>query len=555
MKEFDSKALLNSIDKVFNETENVFVDDNSLEPLQENLKIISSYFGISNKASYIFSIIFILCLKEKRVGYSALIEHFRNHPTNFFHFQKEMDTLCAKEIIRKSESIDDAEFYNISYSLNSRVVIDLINDKTFGHTTPTVQDIFSLLEKVARIIDYYSDYMIDERAVCCAVNELLETNRDIPFANKILELDIIPENRLILLYTIWYAVDSNSDADAGTLLYSIYKNAAKRIRAMQSIYNGSNELIVRGLIELGESLFITDTQIRLTDKMVNLAKSCGITFNQKSKNLKNIIQPSTIKIKRLIFNEVEVKQLQTLKELLHNNNFEEYTKKTEEMTITEGVTALFYGNPGTGKTESVLQIARDTNREIMKVDLSLTKSMWFGESEKQIRKLFADYRNFFIQCERSPILFINEADGLISKRVDISSNNSKQTENTMQSILLEELENFKGILIATTNNTGGFDKAFDRRFLFKIHFPDPDYEVRAKIWKDKRPDLTEAECYRLSSEFKMSGGQIENIVRRLAIEESLHGKIQSINKILEICSDENYKRPEERGRIGFFQKE
>lgn len=552
MRDFDSKDILKSIDKVFNYNEVAFMDDNSLEPIMDSLTIISSYFGISYKESYVFTILFILCIKEKRVTYSTLIDHFRQHPTNFFHFLKELDSLCEKDIFMKSDSLENVEFYNISYSLNQRVVIDLTNDKPFGYTKPVSQDIFSLLERIGKMVDYASDYVYDDILLSSQLSELLETNRDITFINKLLQLNLLPENRLILLYVVWTAVDKNSDTDAGTLFYSIYKSASKRVRAMQGIYDGSNELIRIGLIEIGESLFITDTQIRATDNLVNLAKSCGISFNSRAVRLNNIIHPSVIKSKRLIFNENEVKQLQTIKELLRSNNYEEFVKSADRNNNPQGVTVLLYGNPGTGKTESVLQLARESDREILKVDLSHSKSMWFGESEKQIKKIFTDYRKFHCQSERTPILFINEVDGLISKRVDISYHISRQTENTMQSILLEEIENFNGILIATTNNTGNFDRAFDRRFLFKIHFPDPDYEVRAKIWRDKRPDLSEAECYRLSSEFKISGAQIDNIVRRLSIEEVLHGNMIPIDKIMEFCSDENYKKDYEKGRIGFL---
>ena len=375
MREFDSKELLNSIDKVFNDSTDVFMDENSMETLHDDLSIIASYFGISNRESYIFAILFILCLKERRVTYSTLIEHFRNHPTSFFHYLKELDSLCEKEIFRKSDSLENIEFYNISYSLNQQVVIDLTNDKPFGYTKPVTQDIFSLLERIERLVCYASDYMYYDNSLSSILSDLLETNRDIPFINKVLDLSVLPESRLILLYVVWTAIDKNTDTDAGTLFYSIYKSASKRVSAMQGIYDGSNELIRMGLIELGESLFITDTQIRATDKLVNIANSCGIRFNRKSITTKNLIHPSDIKNKRLIFNDNEIKQLQTIKEFLRLNNYEEFVKNSNKYNLNQSVTALFYGNPGTGKTESVWQLARDSEREILKVDLSSAKSM------------------------------------------------------------------------------------------------------------------------------------------------------------------------------------
>ncbi len=125
------------------------------------------------------------------------------------------------------------------------------------------------------------------------------------------------------------------------------------------------------------------------------------------------------------------------------------------------------------------------------VDLSETKSKWDGESEKQVKGIFDNYREL-LQCTfPEPILFINEADGLLLQRLNIgkASCNISHTHNRIQNILLQELERFKGILIATTNLTDNLDKAFEQRFLLKIDFPRPDAMVRQQIWLSKLPEL------------------------------------------------------------------
>lgn len=274
-------------------------------------------------------------------------------------------------------------------------------------------------------------------------------------------------------------------------------------------------------------------------------------FNRKPKSSRNIINPSQIRFKQLIFNDKEIYQLNTFKNLLNHNRYEKLTKNLEEKNLPEGITAIFYGSPGTGKTESVMQIARETDRDIMKVDISQTKSMWYGESEKMVKQIFRDYNNFMKESIRTPILLINEADALISKRLDISFSNTKQTENTIQNIILEEIENFKGILIATTNLVQNFDNAFERRFLYKIHFPEPNQEIRSKIWKDKKSDLSISDCNRLASEFRFSGGHIDNIVRKISIEEAIQDLPLPIDKIVEVCSTELLQKNGDIKTIGF----
>jgi len=147
----------------------------------------------------------------------------------------------------------------------------------------------------------------------------------------------------------------------------------------------------------------------------------------------------------------------------------------------------------------------------MKVEISQSKSAWFGESEKIIKRIFTEYKTFLEECKRTPILFFNEADAIISKRKDISKSSVAQTENAMQNILLEELENFEGILIATTNLVSNLDPAFERRFLFKVRFHKPNDAIRARIWKSKLPFLNKHDCMALAEKYDFSGGQIENV--------------------------------------------
>ena len=177
--------------------------------------------------------------------------------------------------------------------------------------------------------------------------------------------------------------------------------------------------------------------------------------------------------------------------------------------------------------------------------------MWYGESEKMVKQIFKDYNNFMNESIRTPILLINEADALISKRLDVSFSSTKQTENTIQNIILEELENFKGILIATTNLLQNFDKAFDRRFLYKIHFPKPNQEIRIKIWKNKKTDLSISDCNMLASKFPFSGGHIDNIIRKISIEEAIQDLPLPIDKIVEICSTELLQKNGDLKTIGF----
>jgi SpoVK/Ycf46/Vps4 family AAA+-type ATPase len=221
--------------------------------------------------------------------------------------------------------------------------------------------------------------------------------------------------------------------------------------------------------------------------------------------------------------------------------------------MRKGFTCLFSGAPGTGKTETAYQIARETGRNIMMVDISNTKSCWFGESEKKIKEVFNNYRYAVDNSDIAPILLLNEADAVIGKRLEFdgSSRSVDQTENAIQNIILQELENISGILIATTNLTQNMDKAFERRFLYKIEFTRPCLAARQSIWQTMMPALAESEAAALASRFDLSGGQIENIARKSEVDTIINGNRPSMDALTRYCVNENENSFNSAKKIGF----
>jgi len=189
-----------------------------------------------------------------------------------------------------------------------------------------------------------------------------------------------------------------------------------------------------------------------------------------------------------------------------------------------GIAAILYGEPETGKTESVYQMARETGRGIVHVNISEAKSMWFGESEKKIKEIFTKYARLCRGSVLKPILLFNEADAIFGKRKEALKGSVDQTENAIQNIILEEMEKLEGILIATTNLASNLDPAFERRFLFKIRFSKPSLEVNEQIWRSKLGWLDAEGSKRLAASYAFSVGEIDNVVRKVAMEEVLTGE-------------------------------
>lgn len=343
---------------------------------------------------------------------------------------------------------------------------------------------------------------------------------------------------ILYLNLVWNAINGVDSVDSDFYAELFYNFKRDKITFNQDILNGKNDLIKNMLIELENGIFLNDFSITLSQKSITILKSCEIIIKKNTQKNLEIIEPKLINTVDLFFNDSELQQIELLKSLLSEKKFNPTINKLKKKKLPTGITILLHGLAGTGKTEIVKQIAKKTNRKILKIDISNTKSMWHGESEKIIKRLFNDYKTLKNEEDLTPILFINEADALFSKRKPIETSNVAQTENTIQNIILEELENFEGILIATTNFSNHFDFAFERRFLFKIPINLPEAEVRYKIWKSKFASLTDANCMSLAKKFQYTGGQINNILRKKEINEILNSEKTTFSKVIEFCNDE-----------------
>ena len=148
---------------------------------------------------------------------------------------------------------------------------------------------------------------------------------------------------------------------------------------------------------------------------------------------------------------------------------------------------IFYGAPGTGKTMTAHSLAKSLKRQVLSFDCSKILSMYVGESEKNVRKIFDTYYELTAKTKTEPVLLLNEADQFLSARSSGPGGGAEQMHNQMQNIFLEQIENFKGILVATTNLLENIDVAFSRRFNYKIEFKKPDEKQRRELWKKMLP--------------------------------------------------------------------
>ncbi len=548
--------ILESIGKVYTQAKKCKLTPQFFDKADKDLHFLSGYFNTSKSQALFISVVFSMNYNEGAVDLKDLIKYFDCVPSKILEFSDDFVTLSQKSIFiqpqRKKMPFLRVGFEREAFLINKKIPEAILNNQPVPITESVRQgdmDIVTLLEHIYQLGKKRDEDTITTYELFEQTEELLSENIHLPLIIKISDYNCATEDAHLYLYLVWKTMSGNEASYVGRALEAIYDCAPERISYMESMLLGTNRLIKDDLVEIVEASFFNDTEMKLTGKSMDMLNECGIRLFVNKKKKDHIILPGDIPVQHLFYSDGEMQQLSLLKNLLDETHLAKTQDRLTEKGLPKGITALLHGAPGTGKTETVKQLARETGREIVKVEISEAKSMWFGESEKLIKRIFTDYAAYAKTCTRLPVLLFNEADAIFSKRRDVDSSSTSQVQNTIQNILLEELENFQGILIATTNLTHNMDAAFERRFLFKVQFRNPGLAQKAQIWKQKLPHLTNDDCNLLAAQFEFSGGQIDNIVRKYEINTIIRGDKDDFNGILDFCREETIAR--NRLPVGF----
>ena len=321
-----------------------------------------------------------------------------------------------------------------------------------------------------------------------------------------------------------------------------------------NIEKGQLKLMQKGIVEhASEGGLESADLIRLSEKALKefidqpTLEATGLLKKPDSTYF-NLINANDIPARDLFFNEDLLEQINSLHNLLQNGNYEKVMTRLQEKNLRKSITILLFGAPGTGKTESVYQLARITGRPIFQVDMKI-RDKFVGQSEKNLSEVFALYRQAVKESPITPILLFNEADAFFGLRKTGARDAVDKMENSLQNILLNEMENLDGILMATTNLTDNFDKAFERRFLLKIKYTNPNVETSAKIWQNTLPGLSLAESTAIAKAYPFSGAEISNISRKSLAQSIMNGTEPTIDTLRQLCQAERIGA--QNNHIGF----
>lgn len=403
------------------------------------------------------------------------------------------------------------------------------------------------------------------------IKERVETTK-----SSIMLEDFFKENNLneqeqmifLALLKEEYGGSDESIRDMNSLIALVSSDDYEKIK-YRSLLEESGNLISNGLIDYDEMLtpfgginrnFYIPEQILYKishpTKKTKRQQRIKLDAALKEQDMFELIEPKKT-LEDVVLND---KTKQTL-DLLLSQVDKKVVDRLKKWGIKEkkkGIDAriIFYGAAGTGKTLTALALAKSLKKQVLSFDCSKILSMYVGESEKNVRKIFDDYKELCEKTKSEPILLLNEADQFLSNRISGNISGSDKMHNQMQNIFLEQIERFDGILIATTNLLDNLDKAFSRRFNYKIEFLKPDEAQRKLLWEKLLPDeLPIEENFDLEklSKYPLTGGQIEMIIKntayKLAVKEEPVFKADDFTEEIE---KEKKSQFDNEKTVGFF---
>jgi hypothetical protein len=201
-----------------------------------------------------------------------------------------------------------------------------------------------------------------------------------------------------------------------------------------------------------------------------------------------------------------------------------------------GISALFSGASGTGKTLSAEVLANELNLDLFRIDISSVVSKYIGETEKNLRRIFDAAES------GGAILLFDEADALFGKRSDVKDSHDRYA-NMEVAYLLQKIEAYRGLAILTTNLKDSIDQAFLRRIRFVVQFPFPDATQRTEIWRRVFPEQTPVQelAYNKLARLGVAGGNIRNIALNAAFLAADAGEAVGMEHILRSAQSEYVK--------------
>lgn len=494
------------------------------EEEKKNLQRISSFFGTGQEESVLLANLIITYFQNEKVELKQILENL--DMTIFYAavLHNYAKPLVQRGWIHPRKNIDTHPM--TGYLLDESLIRAVLTGDPASLVPQPIEETAAFLAVFGEKLKLRQRGDIGMHDILEWSGIYLQQNSKVPLADWICNRRFQPIDQLLLLCFCLEVQKGSDIIDGDDVIGSIQPDATTTYYLRKQFRNGTSPLIEQELLQyedfdITEILWLRSTHLLQELVFDKPGERPARTMRSQFLSLQAAAEIPQVE---LLYEEELVAPVHQLKHLLQPQQFGSLLERMKQNGFHPGFTVLLYGHPGTGKTETVYQLARSSGRDVLMLDISSVRGMWVGETEKNMHKVFLEYKKACRHLEQTPILLFNEADAILGKRRAVERQ-VDQMENTMQNILLQELENFEGIFIATTNLQQNMDTAFERRFLYKIRFGAPGEQVQGQLWKKYFSHLTDEEVQWLNQRVQVTGGQLNNIRKKYMIEQILNPQV------------------------------
>jgi len=516
-----------------------------------------SFYEISHFQSIVISIYLECGLKDIDVDTEKLIDYFGKNMSCLADINQAIEELSQKKLLfikRHDYSNRRKSAYNKIIQVHHKALDAMMKGDKDLLGEQKLENFFGVLGEVRDLICKRTDTTITTEVLGEEVRGILESNKNFVEVEWLLSQDNLTNYDLVLALDLAIEhLEGAEEVDIDKLIKEVFSDIHDRIKYKRTIKENNCQLFKNDIINFSNEMFSFLNYVKLSEHAMDvLLGGYQDTIKKEFRPKMGIlIHPEKIDQEQLFYNDSEFEQIETLSNALEEDNYKNLMDRLKDNGMKPGFTVLLYGYPGTGKTSSVKQVAKATGRSIYMVEIQKIQSKWVGESEKNLAKVFEEYKQARRHFDKAPILLFNEADAILGKRMSVNSSVDKSF-NTLQNILLQELEEFEGIFMATTNLADQLDSAFDRRLLYKIDFKKPEETVRKKILSNVFKDISTKTIDTLTEQFSLTGGQIANIKKKLLVKSVLDVNLDKESYLSTLCNEEFILSKSGRSTIGFI---
>ena len=413
-KDMEQMDLLQAFEIIVDKAKNSSLGEKFYEEAYSYLGFVSDKLDISKRASAIMALFADRC-DDSHIQFSDFTDFLGCRILSLLRYANEIQELVDKEYICRNR--DEGFYYTIpmevmeAFQQNQRYIPSDVEELTARELFDKFNELFTKCRR----------RKLDRQILKKKLRALVRKNENLAFVKAMSSFDIDEEDTefsLFLLFCTLFVIDGDDDIRYHDLEFLYEEGEADWRWAKRGLSQGDHLFLVEKFIEYtNDDGFVDRESFKITDDAKKqLFSELNLSSMRGSRPKGGMLSFEDISPKQLFYNSKEQRQVEELTSLLDEEHFQRIKNRLKESNFRSGFACLFYGAPGTGKTETVLQIAKKTGRDLIQVNVSEVKSMWVGESEKNIKSIFDDYKKKVKQLAKAPILLFNEADAIIGKR-------------------------------------------------------------------------------------------------------------------------------------------